>query len=192
VTACRKHAGAARWAYKWGVQRKQEAYRATGRSPSAIDLHRVLNALKRTDGPWLYEVSTCAPQEALRNLDTAFAHLFRRAQLKQAGKDRGKLGYPKRKSKKRGRSGFRLTGSITVFPDAVHLPRLGRLRLKERGYLPTGAVKGHSATVTEQSGHWYVSVLVGARAARAAREHGAGGRCGPGAEAAGYSVRWGD
>src|SRR5215471_19248365 len=85
ATACRKHAGAARWAYNWGLARKQEVYRVTGKSLSAMDLHRELNALKQTDVPWLYEVSKCAPQEALRNLDTAFAHFFRRVQLQKAG-----------------------------------------------------------------------------------------------------------
>src|SRR5260221_12500616 len=160
LTACRQHAGAARWAYNWGLARKHEAYRATGTSPSAIDLHRELNALKRTAVPWMYAVSKCAPQEALRNLDHAFAHFFRRAQLKQQGKLHGTLGYPTRKSRKRGLGGFRLTGAIVVYPDAVHLPRLGRLRLKERGYLPTGGVKVLSATVSEYAGHWYVSVLV--------------------------------
>jgi putative transposase len=160
LTACRKHAGAARWAYNWGLARKQEAYRATGKSPSAIDLHRELNALKQTQVPWMYEVSKCAPQEALRNLDYAFAHFFRRAQLKRQGALRGTVGYPTRKSKKRGLGGFRLTGSIVVFPQAIQLPRLGRLRLKERGYLPTSGVKLLSATVSEQAGHWYVSVLV--------------------------------
>lgn len=163
ITACRKHAGAARWAYNWGLARKQEAYRATGKSPSAIDLHRELNALKLTQVPWMYEVSKCAPQEALRNLDTAFAHFFRRARLRkagqQAGQHRGTLGYPRFKTRKRGLGSFRLTGSIVVFPGALQLPRLGRLRLKERGYLPIDA---HilSATVSEQAGHWYVSVLV--------------------------------
>jgi len=159
TTACRKHAGAARWAYNWGLQRKQDAYRTTGTSPSAIDLHRELNALKQTQVPWMYEVSKCAPQEALRNLDNAFAHFFRRAKLKQAGKLRGTIGYPKRKTRKHGLGGFRLTGSIAVCPDAVQLPRLGRLRLKERGYLPTAATI-LSATVTEQAGRWYVSLLV--------------------------------
>ncbi|HST86982.1 MAG TPA: helix-turn-helix domain-containing protein, partial [Ktedonobacterales bacterium] len=72
TTACRKHAWAARWAYNWGLRRKQEAYTSTGASPSAIDLHRELNALKKTNVPWMYEVSKCAPQEALRNLDHAF------------------------------------------------------------------------------------------------------------------------
>ena len=160
VTACRKHAGAARWAYNWGLARKQEAYCATGKSPSAIDLHRELNALKPTTIPWMYEVSKCAPQEALRNLDNAFAHFFRRAHLKQQGKLRGKIGYPARKSRKRGLGGFRLTGAIVVSPSAIQLPRLGQLRLKERGYLPSSGVKILSATVSERVGHWYVSLLV--------------------------------
>jgi putative transposase len=159
LTACRKHAGAARWAYNWGLARKQESYRATGKSPSAMDLHRELNALKQTDVPWMYEVSKCAPQEALRNLDAAFAHFFRRANLKHQGKLRGKLGYPQRKTRKRGLGSFRLTGTIVIFPDAIQLPRLGHLRLKERGYVPTDA-KILSATVREQAGHWYVSLLV--------------------------------
>jgi len=55
---------------------------------------------------------------------------------------------------------FRLTGAIVVFPDAIQLPRLGRLRVKERGYLPTAGVTMLSATVSEQAGHWSVSVQV--------------------------------
>src|SRR5579885_1016371 len=64
------------------------------------------------------------------------------------------------KSKKKGLGSFRLTGSIVVFPDAIQLPRLGRLRLKERGYLPVAGVRVLSATVSETAGHWYVSVQV--------------------------------
>src|SRR5258707_15293011 len=160
ITACRKHAGAARWAYNWGLARKQEAYHATSKSPSAIDLHRELNALKQTDVPWMYAVSKCAPQEALRNLDNAFAHFFRRCQLKQQGKLRGKVGYPQRKTKKKGGGSFRLTGASAIFPTALQLPRLGRLRLKDREYLPLSGIKVLSATVTEQAGHWYVSIQV--------------------------------
>jgi transposase len=160
MTACKQHAGAARWAYNWGLQRKQDAYRTTGKSPNAMELHRELNALKQTAVPWMYAGSKCAPQEALRNLDRAFAGFFARGTLKKAGKVQGPLGYPKRKSRKQGLGSFRLTGSIAVFPAAIQLPRLGRLRLKERGYLPTSGVKLLSATVSEQGGHWYVSVQV--------------------------------
>ena len=150
----------ARWAYNWGLQRKQEAYRKTGKSPSAMDLHRELNTRKQTDVPWMYAVSKCAPQEALRNLDRAFGRFFERVQRKKAGKLKGKLGYPKRKSRKKGRGSFRLTGTIVVLPDAIQLPRLGRVRLKEHCYVATSGVKVLSATVSEQAGHWHVSVQV--------------------------------
>ncbi|HEU5367082.1 MAG TPA: RNA-guided endonuclease TnpB family protein [Ktedonobacterales bacterium] len=160
VTACKKHAGAARYAYNWGLAQKQERYKATGKSPYAMELHRELNALKKADLPWMYDVSKCAPQEALRNLDNAFSHFFRRWQLKKEGKLRGKIGYPQFKSKKQGLGSFRLTGSIVIFSDAIQLPRLGRLRLKEKDYLPTAGVKILSATVSEHAGHWYVSVQV--------------------------------
>src|SRR5260370_18645965 len=160
LTACKRQAGVARFASNWGVARKQEAYKVTGKSPSAIDLHRALNALKKTELPWMYEVSKCAPQEALRNLDNAFVHFYRRCTLKQEGKWRGKVGYPQRKTKKQGVGSCRLTGALAIFPTAIQLPRLGRLPLKERGYLPLSGIKVLSATVTEQAGHWYVSIQV--------------------------------
>jgi Helix-turn-helix domain len=43
-SACAKHAGAARWAYSWGLARKIEAYQAGQKVPTAIELHRELNA----------------------------------------------------------------------------------------------------------------------------------------------------
>ena len=107
----------------------------------------------------MYEVSKCAPQEALRNLDRAFDHFFRRVREKKAGKT-VKVGYPRFKSRKRGRGSFRLTGVIRVFDDSIQFPRLGRLRLKERGYLPASGVRILSATVSEQAGRWFVSLQV--------------------------------
>src|SRR5438876_7698667 len=85
-TAFMKHAGTARFAYNWGLARSQEVYRVTGKRPTAIELHRELNQLKQTDFPWMYEVSKCAPQEALRDLDKAYKHFYRRVQLKKQGK----------------------------------------------------------------------------------------------------------
>jgi len=159
-TACAKHAGAARYAYNWGLRRKIDAYEATGKSPTAIDLHRELNALKKTELAWMYEVSKCAPQEALRNLDQAFAHFFRRVRLKQQGELNEPVGFPRFKSRKAGLGSFRLTGSIHVFEDSIQLPRLGLLRLKERGYLPVSDVKILSATVSERANRWFVSIQV--------------------------------
>lgn len=158
-TACLKHAGAARYTYNWGLQRYQEEYQAGRKTPNAMSLHKELNALKQTELSWMYEVSKCAPQEALRNLEKAFKNFFGKAKLKAQGKYRGKLGYPRFKSKKKGIGSFRLTGAIHVFADCIQLPRLGTLRLHEQGYLPTTA-KVLSATVSEQAGRWFVSVQV--------------------------------
>ncbi|GHO88639.1 RNA-guided endonuclease InsQ/TnpB family protein [Dictyobacter formicarum] len=158
-TACLKHAGAARYTYNWGLQRYQEEYQAGRKTPNAMSLHKELNALKQTELSWMYEVSKCAPQEALRNLEKAFKNFFGKAKLKAQGTYRGKLGYPRFKSKKKGIGSFRLTGAIHVFADGIQLPRLGTLRLHEHGYLPTTA-KVLSATVSEQAGRWFVSVQV--------------------------------
>jgi putative transposase len=158
-TACVRHAGAARFAYNWGLARKQEAFANGEKTPTAIDLHRELNTLKRTELPWMYAVSKCAPQEALRDLDKAFAHFFRRVKEKRSGKS-VKVGFPRFKSKKHGLGGFRLTGAIHVFEKAIQLPRLGLLRLKERDYLPIGGIHILNATVSEKAGRWFVSLQV--------------------------------
>jgi len=156
-TACMKHAGASRFAYNWGLARSQEVYHAIGKRPTALDLHKQLNALKPSDYPWMYEVSKCAPQEALRDLEQAYKNFFRRVELKKQGLWKGKLGFPKFKKRSKAIGSFRLTGSIKVFSDAVQLPRLGRLRLHEHDFIPTDG-KILSATVSEQAGRWFVSV----------------------------------
>jgi putative transposase len=158
-TACLRHAGAARFAYNWGLARSIEVYRATGKRPTAIDLHRDLNKLKQTEYPWMYEVSKCAPQEALRDLDTAYKNFYRRCKLKTQGKLKGKVGFPTFKKRSKGIGSFRLTGTLKVFGKSVQLPRIGNVRLHEHGSIPTDA-KILSATVSEQAGRWFVSIQV--------------------------------
>jgi transposase len=68
----------------------------------------------------MYEVSKCAPQEALRDLDKAFANFFRRVKQKKQGKLNGKVGFPRFKKRKNGLGSFRLTGSIHVFATRGH------------------------------------------------------------------------
>jgi len=149
-----RHCGAARFAYNWGLARRIEAYETDRTVLTSIDLHRELNRLKRTDLPWLYDVSKCAPHEALRDLDQAFSFFFR-------GLTSGRrVGFPKLKKRKGGRATFRLNGVIRVFRRHIQLPRLGRLRLKEEGYIPTTGVHILSATVVEEGDRWFVSLRV--------------------------------
>ena len=157
--ACIRHAGAARYAYNYGLARKIEAYRLGQKVPTAIDLHRELNALKKGELAWMYEVSKCAPQEALRDLDKAYKNFFRGLGEKKAGR-KVQIGPPQFKSRKKGIGSFRLTGVIHVHEKHIQLPRLGKLRLKEKGYIPTEGVHILSAAVSERAGHWFVSVQV--------------------------------
>jgi putative transposase len=55
---------------------------------------------------------------------------------------------------------LRLTGAIRIFEKAIQLPRLGLLRLKERGYLPTSGLHIVSATASAKAGRWFVSLQV--------------------------------
>jgi len=150
-TLLRKHSGTARFAWNWALARIKDKTS----KPDAITLHRELNALKPTDFPWMYEVSKAAPQEALRNLQTAFNNFFK------ANKSGKKSGFPKFKSRRNTKQSFKLTGTIKIESGRIQLPRLGWLRLKEQDYLPTGK-ETHifSATCSEHAGKWFVSVSV--------------------------------
>ena len=151
-TLLAKNAGAARYAYNWALNIKREAMQQRVKIPNAIELHRQLNELKQTELGWMYEVSKCSPQEALRNCDNAFTNFFRKCKQKV----KGKKGFPRFKSKKNGLGSFRLTGTIKVYDRHVQLPRIGKIKLKERGYLHNGKIL--SATVSERGGRWFVSL----------------------------------
>jgi putative transposase len=153
-------AGIARFSYNYGLARKQEAYAAKEKTPYAVQLQKELTARKHDDLVWLADVSKWVVQNALRDLDTAFEHFFRTCRLKKEGKWKGKCGYPRFKNKHKGRGHFRLDAPVHVFDDAVQLPKVGRVRLKEHGYIPTWGVKVLSATIREQAGCWYISVQV--------------------------------
>ncbi len=153
-------AGTARFAYNYGLARKQEVYKESGKSISGIDLQRELTARKHSDLPWLRRMSKWIVQNALRDLDDAYTNFFRRVRERKAGKKHHKLVFPKFKSKSQGRGSFRLDKPIHVFEDRIQLPKLGTIRLKEHSYIPTSGVKVLSATVSERAGRWYVSVLV--------------------------------
>jgi putative transposase len=152
-TALLQHAGCARFAFNWGLGRKIEARERGEKNPSAIDLHKELNILKKTDYPWLYMSSKSAPQEALRDLDQAFKSFFRRCKQNT----RGKKGFPKFKSKHNGVGSFRIYGAIRVRETHVKLPKIGWIILKEHEYLPTN-VKILFATMSEKAGRWFVSL----------------------------------
>ena len=151
-----RSAGAARFAWNWGLARRMAEYKSTGKSSTAITQHRQLNELKASEFPWMHDVSKCAPQESLRDLDRAYQNFFRRV---KAGE---KPGFPKFKSKHRVLPHFRLSQACAIANGKIRLPRIGWVRLKEHGYLPlTGNQTARQLSVTAKgtgSGRWFVSV----------------------------------
>jgi putative transposase len=145
-----KNAGASRFSFNWGLAQRIDLYNNSKKSTNAIEQHRIINKLKQTEYPWMYDVSKCSIQEALRDLDKSFGNFFRGI------KKNSKIGFPKFK-KKGHRDSFRLTGTIKVQDDTIQLPRLGKIKLKEKT-----KVKGKilSATVTREADRWFVSVTV--------------------------------
>jgi putative transposase len=144
--------GLSRFAYNWGLGRRIKEYEETKKSSNAIEQHREINVLKKTDYGWMYNYSKAIPQEALRDLDVAFKNFFRRCKKGE------KAGYPRFKSKKKGIGSFRLTGSISIEGDRVKLPRIGWVKLKEVNYLPVG--QPQQVSISEKAGRWFISFNV--------------------------------
>lgn len=162
---CRQHAGVARHAYNWGVAECQKAFDNKEKNPSAIDLHKRLVAEVKSKHGWYYSVSKCAPQQALRNLQTAYQHFHRiqkptqynrRKTIRKAGKPVTVLeGLPQFK-KKGVRDGFYLEGSIGADDKRIKLPHFGWVRCSES--IPKHEIK--NVSITRTADDWFVSFKI--------------------------------
>jgi putative transposase len=160
----RSHAGAARFAWNWGLARCRERYAAERKWYSAAELHKLWNTAKKNDPDlaWWAENSKCAYQEAFRNLERALADFVKSKKGQRKGK---RLGFPRRKKKGRARDSFRLTGTVRCAGGTVTLPRLGVLRTCEdtgalASRVASGTARVLSATVSRTAQRWFVSFTV--------------------------------
>ena len=158
MTACRRHAGAARWAYNWGLRIKQERYKATKRSPTAIELRPGTQQVsRRRTCPGCMRSPSVHPKKRCGTWMPPSSSSFDGVPSKSKGSGPGSSGIPGFKTKKTGLGSFRLTGSIVVSRESDRAPSAGSAAAQEEHeYLPPSGVKILSATVSEQAGHWYV------------------------------------
>ena len=159
-----KCAGISRFAWNWGLTNRKMRYQnQTGeaRTTDAMKQHKELNRLKPTTFPWMYEVSKCVPQEALRDLDRGYQNFFTNHRKRKRNQTSRYVGLPRFKKKGKCKDSFRLTGVIHVFTAVkqIQLPRLGKLRLKERPNIPPSACI-LSATISRTADRWYVALTV--------------------------------
>jgi putative transposase len=159
------HAGAARFAWNWGLVRCKERYAAERRWYSATELHTLWNAEKKADPAlaWWSENSKCAYQEAFRDLDRALRDYIKSKKGERKGR---RLGFPRFKKRGKCRDSFRFsTGAIGCAGGTVTLPRLGTIRTHESTRklarrLQAGTARILSATVTRTAQRWFVSFTV--------------------------------
>lgn len=147
-----KAADIARFTWNWGLAARKQLYeqkKGKERFTNVIDQNRELNAIKKDQFPWMYEVSKCVPQESLRDLEAAY-NMFRK---------NPKTGLPCFKKKGRCCDSFKFTGAIHIVDDRhVQLPRIGVVRTKEFTTKLNGRIL--SATVGREGNKWFVSFQV--------------------------------
>jgi putative transposase len=148
-----KSVGASRYVYNWGLAESRRANELTGKRPGHRELKKQLVGLKRSDAPWLYEVSAHIGQQALVDLDHAFQRFF-----KGLKGDGSKSGFPR--FKRKGERDLARLYEITLEERHLRMPNIGRVRLKEtcseRGF--RGRIL--SATITRRADRWFVSICV--------------------------------
>src|SRR6266545_5103946 len=165
------HAGAALFAYNWGVElvKTRLDQRAAGEDVQVpwtlAELRREWNRAKHQAAPWWAENS----KEAYNSGLDALARALKNWSDSKAGRRAGRrMGFPQFKGRHRTRPSCRFsTGAIRVEPDRHHvvLPRLGRIRTHESTRklarrLEAGTARILSATVSCTADRWNVSFTV--------------------------------
>jgi len=175
VRDLRSHAGAARFAYNWGLarvkanldQRAAEATYGIGKDAliphvgwSAYTLRRDWNTAKSTVAPWWADNSKEAYANGLANLAQALTNWNNSRKGTRKGR---KVAFPKFKARDKTVPAFRYTtGTLRV--DGMHaiLPRMGRIKLHENASaladkVADGTTRILSATVRYTRGRWHVA-----------------------------------
>lgn len=160
------HAGTARFIWNWARAMRQKQYHEDKHLP--VEQRRKLwnafsqkvqwNKEKHTVAPWWKDVSSKVAMGVLRNLDAAYKRFFEYLEKKKAGvKGLRKVGPPKAKKKKHGRSFWLTNEGVRFVGHRLVLPKIGSVRVK---HVPVLSGRIVSVTVSEKAGRWFASILV--------------------------------
>jgi putative transposase len=149
----KQFAGARRFIWNWGLNRQHEHFQLTGKTLSFSALSTELTLLKQQPATaWLYEMHAQSLQQALRDLNSAYQHFFRRTR----NGDRNK-GFPKFKSKKTDMLRFRMPQDVHLDGSFVSVPKIGLIKLIL--HRPLEGVTKSATFKREACGHWYISLV---------------------------------
>lgn len=143
-----KTIGTCRYVYNLYLKKSQEEYDNSSKFLSGYDFSKWLNNVhsKQNEFKWIKDVSSKAVKQSIMNADGAYKKFFKKLASFPKFKRRSDYG------------SFYLIGSIHVKRHLIQLPTLGKVKLKEKGYIPFEKVK--SCTVSREGDRYFVSVLV--------------------------------
>lgn len=143
-----KACGVARFAYNWALAKTKEQYEQDNNTKfNEAALRRELNAIKREQFPWMFEVTKCAVQLAIKDgLARAFKNFFAK-----------RAGFPKF-HKKGVHDSFSLSNDqLKISEKSVKIPNLGWVRLSESLRFE-GKILG--ATISRTADKWFIAIQV--------------------------------
>ena len=145
ITLLSKTFGCVRYVYNHFLDFKKTEYEKDESKYSYEDCSKLLTVLKK-ETEWLKEPDKCALQNSIKDLASAFKNFFKGA------------GYPKFKSKHKSRDSYRTNSRIKLLDSSIKLPKLGKVKIKDRTYRPrTGRIL--NATVFKTKiGKYFVSI----------------------------------
>lgn len=158
LSAFRGHAGVSRHAYNHALNYCNELYEKGEKTPSSITLHKWLVATIKKEYEWYYNYSKFSPQQALRNLETAFKnfHRIQKSSNYNLFDKKGRLKGLPRFKKKGVRDSFYLEGNIKINGNKIKLPKIGWVKLSE--YIEVSSIK--NCVISRTADEWFISFKV--------------------------------
>lgn len=145
-----KSCGVARFVYNWSLAKWKELYEAGEKIISNEIINRInkeFTKIKKTEFPWVMEVSKNVPEGSFKNLREAYIAFFK-----------GKANHPKFKKKNRSKDAFYVDNHKFKITDThVFIPRLGMVRLKESLRLNGKIMR---SIVSRTADKWFISIVV--------------------------------
>lgn len=156
-----KACGVSRFCWNWGLAHWNEQYQVHKADsvlpkPNGKALKKQLNAIKKEEFPWMYEVTKYAAQQPFIFLDLAFKEWMK--DLTSSKSKHLKKSRPMFKKKGKCQDSFYVGGDqVKVNADKVKVPNLGWVTMAEP--IKYG---GHirSMTISRQADKWYVSFSI--------------------------------
>ena len=144
-----RFSGSCRFVFNQAHASRKEAYEADGKKICYADQCKALTHLKQGEATvWLGEVHSQVLQQALKDLEAAYQHFFRRLKKGEVP------GFP-RFHRKGQNDSFRYPQGVKVHDGKVYLPKIGWVKFRDSR--PSEG-KLCQATVKREGEHWFLTL----------------------------------